>query len=230
MNEHNPRDCPVMRPARAATLASLCLAASLLAGCKLAGPPPREYVLGTQPEPAAKSVVETGRPLLEVRRVQLPDYLDRTALLQRHGNELAPSETSRWGERLSVGMTRALADSLAARLPDMFVTDSQPLVGRPSKRLMIDVLEFEPRADQRVVLVAHWSIVDGASPQILTSQQTSLVEPIGGSGDEAIVSAMQRALEQLAGQVAASLQEPAGARPAGNVDPSADLPATVSHR
>jgi uncharacterized lipoprotein YmbA len=228
MKQDSAPHWPLRRPARAATLASLGLAAAMLAGCKLAGPAPREYVLGTQPEPAAKSLVETGRPLLEVRRVQLPDYLDRTALLQRHGNQLAPSETSRWGERLSVGMTRALADSLAARLSDMFVTDSQPLVGRPSKRLMIDVLEFEPRADQRVVLVAHWSIVDGASPQILSSQQTSLVEPVGGAGDEAVVSAMSRAVEQLAAEVAASLQEPARARPAANVDPSPDTsPAAV---
>jgi uncharacterized protein len=230
MNKHDARDRRVTGPARTTTLACLGLAAAVLAGCKLAGPPPREYVLGTQPEPTAKSVVETGRPLLEVRRVQVPDYLDRTALLQRHGNQLAPSETSRWGERLSVGMTRALADSLAARLPDMFVTDAQPLIGRPSKRLIIDVLEFEPRADQRVVLVARWNIVDGASPQILSSQQTSLVEAIAGTGDEAVVSAMSRAVEQLAGEMAASLQETSRARPAGNPDPSPDLSAALSHR
>lgn len=230
MNTHHAGHWTLRRPARAATLASLGLAAAVLAGCKLAGPPPREYVLGTQPDPAARSVVETGRPLLEVRRVQLPDYLDRTALLQRHGNELAPSETSRWGERLSVGMTRALTDSLAARLPDMFVTDSQPLVGRPSKRLMVEVLEFEPRADHRVVLTAHWSLVDGGSPQILTSQETSLVEPVGATGEEAVVSAMSRAVERLAEEMAASLQEPARARPATNLDCSADLTAAAARR
>ena len=230
MNKHSAKDWALRRPARAAALACLGLAAAVLAGCKLAGPAPREYVLGTQPEPAPRSMVETGRPLVEVRRVQLPDYLDRTAVLQRRGNQLAPSETSRWGERLSVGVTRALADSLATQLPDMSVTASQPLIGHPSKRVIIDVLEFEPRADQRVVLVARWSILDGASPKILTSQQTSLVEAIAGAGDEAVVSAMSRAVEQLAGAVAASLQEPARARPAVSVDQSEDLSAAASHR
>lgn len=221
MNTHSANDGRFWRPARAATYLCLGLAAALLAGCKLAGPAPHEYVLGTRTEPAAQTVSENGRPLVEVRRVQLPDYLDRTAMLQRHGNQLAPSETSRWGERLSVGVTRALADSLAAQLPGMEVTASQPLIGRPSRRVVIEVLEFEPHADQRVVLVAHWSIVDGATPQILTSQQTSLVEAIRGAGDEAVVSAMSRAVEELAGEVAASLQrEPARARPAANVDES----------
>ncbi|WP_394365076.1 hypothetical protein [Paraburkholderia kirstenboschensis] len=42
-----------------------------------------------------------------MKRVQLPDYLDTTAILERSGNRLIPSSAGWWGERLSVGMTRS---------------------------------------------------------------------------------------------------------------------------
>jgi uncharacterized protein len=205
MREPAAKEWMDTRLVRAALLAFFGLATSLLAACKLAGPPPAEYVLGTLPEPTARSVPETGLPLVEVKRVQLPDYLDRTAMLERRGNQLLPSSTSRWGERLSVGMTRALAASLADRLPGMFVTATPPL-GRPARQVLVDVVAFESRADQRVILVARWSIVDAVSRQILASQQTSLVEAVVGSGDEAIVTAMSRAVEDLAGQIAAGIE------------------------
>ena len=192
--------------ARVVSLTFFGLAICALAACRLAGPPPREYVLGKMAEPTVSSIPETGRPLLEVKRVQIPEYLDRTSILERRGNQLVPSSTSRWSERLSVGMTRALVASLAGDLPAMLVTATPPPIGRPTRQIIVEVIAFESRSDQRVILVAHWTIVDGVSRQILTSQQTSLVEVIAGAGDEAVVTAMSRAVEGLAGQVAAGVE------------------------
>ena len=83
-----------------------------LAACSLADPPAADYVLGPMPAAAAVSVSQTGLPVVELKRVQLPDYLDTTDILERRDNMLVPSPTARWGERLSVGMSRALAISL----------------------------------------------------------------------------------------------------------------------
>ncbi len=193
------------------TLFAFCgLAILVLPGCRC-GPPPAEYILGTMPEATATSVAATGLPVVEVKRVQLPDYLDRTDILERRDNELVPSRTSRWSERLSVGMTRALAASLAARLPGMLVT-ATPAVERPAREVLVDVAAFESRADQRVVLVARWSIVDGVSRQTLSSEQTSLVETIGGTGDRAVVTAMSHAVEDLADRVAAGIERDSRSR------------------
>ncbi len=192
------------RIVRTALLAFCGLAILVLTACR-SGPPPAEYILGTMPEATATSVAATGLPLVEVKRVRLPDYLDRTDILERRGNELVPSRTSRWSERLSVDMTRALVASLAARLPGMLVI-ATPAVGRPAREVLVDVAAFESRADQRVVLVARWSVVDGVSRQTLSSAQTSLVEPIGGAGDRAVVTAMSHAVEDLAVQVATGIE------------------------
>jgi uncharacterized protein len=213
------------RIVRTELLAFCSLAILVLPACR-SGPPPAEYILGSMPEATATSTPATGLPVVQVKRVQLPDYLDRTDILERRGNELVPSRTSRWGERLSVGMTRALTASLAARLPGMLVI-ATPAGGRPAREVVVDVAAFESRADQRVVLVARWSVADRVSRQTLSSEQTSLVEPIGGAGDRAVVTAMSHAVEDLANRVAAGIERDlrtnvAGAADSGTAQSEAD--------
>ncbi|MBV9247718.1 MAG: membrane integrity-associated transporter subunit PqiC [Acetobacteraceae bacterium] len=74
-----------------------------LAACSPTGPPPAVYVLGT-PTPAKTNVeVLAGQPVLEVKPVTVPDYLDISDILTRRGdNSMTPSPTGRWGERLSL--------------------------------------------------------------------------------------------------------------------------------
>ncbi|WP_080401431.1 membrane integrity-associated transporter subunit PqiC [Burkholderia ubonensis] len=201
--------CRWNRLFRAALPALFCAEIFGIAACSLSGPPPAEYVLGALPAATATTVGQTGLPVLEVKRVQLPDYLDSTDILERRGNQLVPSSTSRWGERLSVGMTRALSASLAARLPRMVVTATPP-IERPARQLLVDVAAFESREDRQIVLVARWTILDGTSRQILLTQETSLVEPVAGADDGAIVTAMSHALEELADQLAARIKSDCG--------------------
>jgi uncharacterized lipoprotein YmbA len=144
--------------------------------------------------------------VVEVRPVRLPDYLDTRDLLILKGNQLIPSTTGQWAERLSVGMTRALAAALGTNLPNAAVFTTDP-VQRPARQLLVDVTSFEARADQEVVLVARWTFTDGAGRSSLLSEDTSLVEPIGNTrSDEAVVNAMNRAVDALANQIAASIK------------------------
>jgi uncharacterized lipoprotein YmbA len=156
------------------------------------------------PAATTTTVSQEGWPIVEVKRVQLPDYLDTTNIVERRGNQLVPSSTGRWSERLSVGMTRALSASLAARLPKMLVTATTP-VERPARLLVVDVTAFEWREDSQVVLVARSTIVNGTNRQILRTQQVSLVEETDGGSDSAIVAAMARAIDDLADQLAAGI-------------------------
>lgn len=184
---------------------AICGAALLfIAACSLAGPSPSEYVLGTMPPAMTQTVRQTALPIVEIRRVQLPDYLDTTDMLERRGNQLVASKTSRWGERLSLGVTRALTASLAARLPGMAVTSTPPL-DRPARQIQIDLAAFEAREDRQVVLVARWTILDGASRQTVASEQASLMEPIDGGDDRAVVAAMSHVIDRLAERVADGL-------------------------
>lgn len=135
----------VLRPVLSDLAAMLVLGS---AACGMSGPPPVEYVLGAAPNATQATSQVTAVPVLEVRLVRLPDYLDTTDLLVRDGNRLTPSKGGRWGERLSVGMTRALASALAARLPNMVATTSQP-VKSPERGLLVDVSALEARSDRQ---------------------------------------------------------------------------------
>ena len=117
-----PRPC--LRRTGTTLAALLCLA---LAACGMGGPPPVTYVLGTPIVAAERVQPLAGRPVIEVKPVLVPDYLDVSDIMVRQaGNMVTPSPTGRWGERLSVGVTRALADGLAARLPGFVVTTTAP--------------------------------------------------------------------------------------------------------
>ena len=182
----------------------IVLGAFIIAGCSRGGPPLPLYVLGNAPPAVASTTPQAGLPVIEVKPVKVPDYIDTTDLLVRSGVEMVPSRAGRWGERLSVGTTRALATALAARLPRMAVTMTAP-VQPPARQVIVDLGSFEARADGNVVLVARWSILDGTGRKVLAMQRVSLVEPVAGTGDAGVIAAMTRAIEDLAGGIAARI-------------------------
>ena len=179
-----------------------------LAACTTAGPPPTSYVLGT-PAPVTDQTIETlvGRPIVEVKPVLVPDYLDTTDILvRRSDNVVAPSPTGRWGERLSIGITRMLGAGLVRRLPDLIVTTATP-VDQPSRQVLVDVETFEVRAGEGVVvLIARWRVLDGQGSRTLAGERVSLPVPLAGPGDEQVVQAMTRAIDTLIDRIAASIQ------------------------
>lgn len=182
-----------------------------LTGCGTAGPPPVTYVLGASAPHATGAESLLGRPVVEVKPVLLPDYLDTADILIRRGQHVvAPSPTGRWGERLSAGMTRALAAALARRLPALVIVASPP-VELPARQVQVDVAAFEPRADGAVGLVAQWRVLDGAGRETLTGERVSLDRPVPGLGDAAVVAAMSDAVEALAEHVAAGVERSAPA-------------------
>jgi uncharacterized lipoprotein YmbA len=204
------------RPRRAATKTlALGVLGLALAACGSAGLPPITYVLGPAAAGAEGAEPLTGRPVIELKPVLVSDYLDVSDILVRRGeNAVMPSPTGRWGERLSVGVTRALALGLMRRLPGPIVTSSQP-AEQPARQILAEVETFEPRADGSVVLVARWRVLDGAGRKTLAGERVTLKEVIDGQGDALVVAAMTRAVEDFADHVAAGVRRTMPATGAG---------------
>jgi len=178
------------------------MACLLVAGCA-AGPVPDVYVLGDAPAAASAIRPQSGLPVVDIKPVRIPDYLDTTDLVVRTDGRVIVSRSGRWGERLSTGITRALVAALGARLPHMVVT-SMPQTERPAWQLLLDVAAFEARSDGRVVLVADWTVVDSMGCTA-ASARVSLTEPVGHRGDAAIVAAMTRGVDALASDIAGAI-------------------------
>src|ERR1700722_17272033 len=144
----------------------------VVAGCA-ASPPVRLYVLGDPPTPALVTTAQSGRPVIQLLPVSVPNYLDTTEILVRSGrNEVKASPTGRWAERLSVGVTHALSTTLITRLPGVVIITDPPIVP-PAQQIMIDVQAFEVRADGYCGLTAQWTVSNGNSAPVLRRERDS---------------------------------------------------------
>jgi len=195
----------VPAPGRLVSLGAALGVSLFLAGCGSGGPPPAIYVLGP-PAPVKASIEPlTGRPVVEVKRVQVADYLDVSDIMvRRSANVLAPSPTARWAERLSVGITRVLTYDLSRWLPDFVVTTTP--IGTSALQVLVEIDDFAPRGDGTVVLLARWRVLDGPGRKTLAGEQVSLTDRAAGADDAAITAAMTREVDELAARVAAGVR------------------------
>lgn len=201
-----------LRPTCAHAVRAMALTAILvLGGCFSSSAPTASYVLGHPPDAQPVDQSQLGRPVVEIRPVRVPDFLDTRDILVRIGaNQVRAEPDGRWAERLSIGIGRALAGALEHRLGDMAVTTTAPVT--PSTwQVQVDVDTFEISLDGPCLFGARWSIVDGHDRTTpVRSQYVRFVIPPAGPGDAASVAAMTQAIDQLAGQIAPALQQVRG--------------------
>jgi uncharacterized protein len=198
----------VIRWRRAAVAAIALLG---LSGC-LSSPPPRTYILGYPADAETVTRTEPLRPVVEVKPVSVPDYLDTRDILVRTGaNELVASPNGRWGDRLSVGITRALTAALAKRLPNMDVTAAQP-ISPAAQQVVVDVDTFEIREGGPCLVGARWSIVNGRGRQSATSDYARFAVDANGRNDAAVAAAMTQAVDRFADRIASALTNLQGRR------------------
>jgi len=179
---------------------ALASATLLLWGCGTF-PLPKVYILGDQGRPTTGVKDEADLPHLELKTVTVPDYLDTTDLVRRSSsNEVIASPTGRWAERVSLGITRALASDLAARLPNVVIESRGAY--EPARRLLVDVERFEIGEDGRCTLTARWRITTADDKVASNSEQGTFIVDAASMTDAAATSAMTLAIDQLAARIA----------------------------
>ncbi len=178
-------------------------AALLLSGCG-SFPLPRVYVLGAPSQSAPGVTDETGLTHIELKTVTVPDYLDTTEIMRRAAsNELVVSPTGQWGERVSAGITHALAIDLARRLPNSVIEIRG--ASESPRRLIVDVERFEIGEDGRCVLAARWRVTPSIDKGDQESRRGTFIEEAGSNTDAAAAVAMTSAIDQLARQIAVTV-------------------------
>jgi uncharacterized lipoprotein YmbA len=181
---------------------SLLAVMLLLAGCTLA-PPPRIYILGG-PMPDGDNRVEHGLPMVDLRTVALPDYLDSTDILRRHGaNEMVASPTGRWGERLSFGLTDSLANALSQHRRDLLIGTGQRVTAQT--RLFVEVTQFDIGEDGICRLSARWRTSATDGKPLVVGDESSVTIVAKSTDDAGVAAAMSAAVDQLAARIAPTL-------------------------
>ena len=183
---------------RVISLRMLIVAILSLSSCGWNDRPLEIYVLGDGAPAGQGQLSELNSPIVEVKPIRLPDYLDNKDIVVRHaGGQILVSPDARWGERLSLGVTRAITASLAASLPRLAVVNvAAPEV--PRWRVLVDIDAFDVQSDAHCILTGRWSVWTGDGEKKLSEEKFSMSASIGKGTDPEIVAAMTQLVDQLA--------------------------------
>jgi uncharacterized protein len=192
----------MMTPTRRSLIA--LLTGLLVAGCLGGGTAStRFYVLAPAETPAMPAA---GALSVGVGPVSVPGYLDRPQIVTRPAaDRIELGEFDQWGEPLGAGVSRVLAEDLARQMPSARVA-SFPWRSMLSVKyqVVVDLTRLDGPAGGDLALEARWRILDGGGKEVAL-KTTRLVEPTGGPGYSASVSAMSRALAALSRDIAQAL-------------------------
>ncbi len=182
------------------------------AGCFSLDPKPdpsRFFALTSLPRTSqrAESTAETNALALGIGPVKFPGYLDRQQFVTRISqNRFAVAENDRWAEPLEENFSRVLSQNLSILLQtNRIVAFPWERNQRPTYQVQVEVLRFEPNAEQIVELWARWIILDDAKKPI-GMKESFLTQPTRDKSTEASVAAMSEVVGGLSQEIAASIR------------------------
>jgi uncharacterized lipoprotein YmbA len=185
----------------------LLAAALALALAACASPPARYYTL-IAPAQAGQSA-QAAPFQFELLPVGIPAQVDQPQLVIRQGGQGAvPLGGERWIAPLADEVRSALSAGLSQELHAQDAT-GLPGGGKPRLRIKVDLRRFDSAPGEYALIDAAWSVRQLQGDAALAC--TSHVRETVGPGYDALVEGHQRALAELAGQIA----QTAGAVAAG---------------
>lgn len=175
------------------------LALLLLAAC---GSSPKTHFYTLSVAPGRTAAI--GSPV-QLAAVHVPPALDRRQMVRMAGaNSVEISETNRWSAAFDEMVRNVLAQNLAQRLPRGKLILPNAPAPPGTATLVVTLVSFGPDADGRVKLNGSWTLLGGASADVVREHD---VHFDGGPAPDAdaAAAAMSRALGELASAMAAGL-------------------------
>src|SRR5262245_4427185 len=194
----------------------ILLVSFISAGCsflEVKPDPSRYFALAPLPRTAqgAQDVAGTNQLALGIGPIKFPGYLDRQQMVTRISqNRFAVAENDRWAEPLEENFSRVLSQNLSILLQtDRIVAYPWERSQRPNYQIQVEVLRFEPNAEQVVELWARWTILDDARKTI-GLKESYLTKPAKDKSTEASVASMSELMSDLSKEIAAAIRALAG--------------------
>ena len=148
---------------------------------------------------------------IEVLPVRIPEPLNRLALVVRQGpGEVAVVNTERWVGPLEDEIGLALSQNLSHRLNANDTGAISDPATLPVVKIKVDIRRLDAWLGHRVDLEANWSVYLAQSKAPRSLCRSAFEQPSEGSYSQ-LIGATQRALDQLAAQIAVAVDAAAGA-------------------
>ena len=145
--------------------------------------------------------------VLGIGPIKFPGYLDRQQFVTRISqNRFAVAENDRWAEPLEENFSRVLSQNLSILLQtDRMVAYPWVRSQQPTYQVQVEVLRFEPNAEQIAELWGRWSIIDGTYKTV-SVKETYLTQPARDKSTEASVASMSELVSDLSKEIAAAIR------------------------
>jgi uncharacterized lipoprotein YmbA len=186
----------------------LCLAPAGCISLEAKPDPTRFFALTSLPrsDQRPRDGAGTNGLALGIGPIKIPGYLDRAQIVTRVSqNRFAISENDRWAEPLDDNFLRVLSQDLSILLQtDRIVTFPWRRSQQPKYQVQVEVLRFEPNAEQSVELWARWSIIDNAK-KIISVKESYLTRPAKDKSVETSVASMSQAVSDLSKEIASAI-------------------------
>jgi len=183
------------------------------AGCSFLEPKPdpsRFFSLTPLPRTGqrAQDAAGTNALALGIGPIKFPGYLDRQQFVTRISqNRFAVAENDRWAEPLEENFSRILSQNLSILLQtDRIVAYPWERNQRPTYQVQVEVLRFEPNAEQLVELSARWIILDDAKKSLIV-KESYLTQSVRDKSTEAAVAALSDVLASFSQEIAAAIRD-----------------------
>jgi uncharacterized protein len=186
----------------------ICLLVSFIpAGCTFLDPKPdpsRFFALAPLQRTGqrAQDAAGTNALVLGIGPIKFPGYLDRQQFVTRMSqNRFAVAENDRWAEPLEENFSRVLSQNLSILLhTDRVVTYPWERSQSPTYQVQVEVLRFEPNAEQMVELWGRWSVTDGTKKTVIV-RESYLSRPARDKSTEASVASMSEVVSDLSKEI-----------------------------
>jgi uncharacterized lipoprotein YmbA len=184
-----------------ARLYALCAIALLAAGCST--PASRLYTLSRAPAPAAPVAAPLPNISVVVGPVSIPAIVDLPQIVVSTGaNSVSLDEFNRWASPLQSNISRVVAENLVTLLGTPRVSQFQQSLGLDSDyRVAIEVQSFDSAPGDAATLNAVWVVRRTKDGKAQTGR-TSVREPTGAAGYDALAAAHSRALARMSQEIA----------------------------
>jgi len=181
----------------------------LVLGCA-SSPSPRFYTLNSLHEGGSERRESTSDQdlFIGVGPIKVSDYLDRTEIVTRSSsNKITLSDFDLWAGSLTDDFSRVLAENLSVLLStESVIVYPRLRSGLAKYQVTMDVIRFDGSLGGDVSLIARWAILEGKDKKIVFARKSTIIEPSGAKGYEAMVAADSRALEKLSREIAEAIR------------------------
>ena len=195
--------------ARAIGLAALPLLIGVLSGCA-GSPPVHFYTLSAEATAGAPGPATTGTELrIAVGPISLPEVVDRPQFVVRSGpNQVTLIDEHRWAESLKGEIPRVVAENLGRLLATGQVwAYPQNAAGVFDYRVLVDIQRFESTPGQIAAIDALWTVQHPSKEGTVSKTgRTTVQQPVGGKGYDALVAAHSGALAAISRDIAEAIR------------------------